>query len=303
MLVALAVLWAIYDAIRQPIAWNWLGADDASTTAAAPVVREPGQPSFVETVVPGPNDLDPDIWEDFQSREELVRDKTPLAPREMIAYWQLLGWTRTQSFSELEQRANHNPVLTQIWEQPQRFRGQPIRLRLHVRRVLEHDIDPQKNNLGVSKVYEAMGWTDESKSLPYTVVFFDRPPQLPIGPEVETEVVFVGYFLKIMTYAAFDDTRRGTPLLMGRVRTIPRPMAQGAARANLWELGAWVLGVGAFTAIIIWFIPRRKRSRHGTVYSHSTVEPAWQPPLDDGSSDSEASSVPTLETTWESPPS
>ena len=230
MLIGLAVLWALFDATRQPSNWNWLeaGEDDGTSAAVAGPVAG-GQALFVETVVPGPNDLDPEVFADFQSRDELITDRSALRPREMLAYWQLLGWSRTQSFQELEQRARKDPALTQIWEEPKKHRGTPIRLRLHVRRVLEWELDAAKNPLGVSKSYEAMGWTDESKSLPYTVVFTEKPPELPIGNAVEAEVVFVGYFLKIMTYSAFDDTRRGTPLLMGRIRTVKGPAQIGRA--------------------------------------------------------------------------
>ena len=194
----------------------------------------------------------------------------------MIAYWQLLGWARTQPFADFEQRASREPALTQIWEEPQKYRGKPLRLRLHVRRVLEWE--SAKNPLGVPKVYEAMGWSDESKSLPYTVVFTEKPPELPVGPSVEAEVVFVGYFLKIMTYSAFDDTRRGTPLMMGRVRVVGLEPKAKAALASPREMGGLALGGVLLSAAGLWLLVKnRGRKRPPLITSNAAVDPQWVP--------------------------
>lgn len=278
MLVGLAVLWVLYDSIRQPAAWNWLAASEDDMLAQAPLVPvvNPDQAPWVETVVPGPNDLEPEVLADFHSRDELILDRTALRPREMIAYWQLLGWARTQPFAEFEQRASREPALTQIWEEPQKYRGKPMRLRLHVRRVLEWE--SEKNPLGVPKVYEAMGWSDESKSLPYTVVFTEKPPELPVGPSVEAEVVFVGYFLKIMTYSAFDDTRRGTPLMMGRVRVVGLEPKAKAALASPMEMGALAVGGVLLSAVGLWLlVTNRGRKRPPLITSNATIDPDWGP--------------------------
>ena len=276
MLIGLAVLWVVYDAIRQPAAWHWLSANDDDRVAQAPVVPAAGQAaeSLDENVSPGPNDLDPEALQTFQEYAELITDKTELRSREMIAYWQLLDWSRTQPFAEFEQRARQEPALTQIWEEPQKHRGKPIRLRLHVRRVLEWETE--KNPMGVPKVYEAMGWTDESKSLPYTVVFTEKPLGLPVGNEVEAEVVFVGYFLKILTYSAFDDTKRGTPLMMGRVRVIA-PRRKAAVAASRWEIAGLALGGLLLIPVGFWFVAQGRRHKPLAVVPPSALDPQWVP--------------------------
>lgn len=278
MLVGLAVLWVLYDSIRQPAAWNWLAASEDNRLALAPAVpaAQTDPAAWTETVVPGPNDLEPEVLADFHSRDALILDRTALRPQEMIAYWQLLGWARTQSFAEFEQRASREPALTQIWEEPQKYRAKPMRLRLHVRRVLEWD--SAKNPLGVPKVYEAMGWSDESKSLPYTVVFTEKPPELPVGPSVEAEVVFVGYFLKIMTYSAFDDTRRGTPLMMGRVRMMQIAPQARPALASPLEMWGLALGGVVLSAAGLWFVVKnRGQKRPSLINSNATIDPLWVP--------------------------
>jgi hypothetical protein len=283
MLIGLAVLWVLFDTMRQPAHWNWLAADegevnstpvDGAATGEKPGASRPPAPH--ETVVPGPNDLDPAAMAEFTAREELITDMTKLRSREMFAYWDLLGWSRSQSFADLEQRARRDPVLTQIWEEPKKHRGRPFRLKLHVRRVLEWDTDPKQNPLGVTKVYEAMGWTDESRSLPYTIVFLEKPPQLPVGSEVVADVEFVGYFLKISAYTAYDSTR-GTPLLMGRVRMVPAPRMRPAEGLGPLQIGgifvAGLFGLG----VVIWFIPRKRRPVRSLAMTQTHVDPLWNP--------------------------
>lgn len=278
MLVGLAVLWVLYDSIRQPAAWNWLAAseDDLLVQVPAGPAAMPDPELWQETVVPGPNDLEPEVLADFHSRDALILDRTALRPQEMIAYWQLLGWARTQPFAEFEQRASREPALTQIWEEPQKYRGKPMRLRLHVRRVLTWE--SAKNPLGVPQVYEAMGWSDESKSLPYTVIFTEKPPELPVGPSVEAEVVFVGYFLKIMTYSAFDDTRRGTPLMMGRVRVVGIAPQAKTVLASPQEMGGLALVAVLLLVAVIWYLVKnRGRKRPQLITSKATIDPLWVP--------------------------
>lgn len=282
MLIGLAVLWVLFDTMRQPAHWNWLAADEgeAVSLATGPASQagkaNTPQPAYQEIVVPGPNDLDPAVMAEFASREELITDKAELRSREMIAYWDLLGWSRSQSFADLEQRARRDPALTQIWQEPNKHRGRPFRLKLHVRRVLEWDTDPKQNPLGATKVYEAMGWTDESKSLPYTIIFLEKPPQLPVGNEVEADVIFVGYFFKILTYTAFDS-RRGTPLLMGRVRMVTAPAATPAVGLSPLELGGLFIGGLLAVGLVIWFIPRKKRPLRSFAMTQKQLDPLWNP--------------------------
>ena len=216
LLFLLAVLWVLYQNVRDPATWHWLAtrnedpvmSDVSGTPQLAPVELE-------EVVVPGPNDLDPAEMAKFKEMEGLIADRNALRGREMLAYWQLMAWSRTEPFDKFEKRALREPAFTQLWEQPAQYRAKPIRLRMHVRRVLQYDAP--ENPLGLKVAFEAWGWTDESKSYPYTVVFANKPPELPVGPDVEGEVIFVGYFLKNMAYTAFDK-RLAAPLLVGRVR-------------------------------------------------------------------------------------
>lgn len=255
LLMALLVIGMLYTRARDPLMWRWFAAPDVEKRDEAPVAVAGTQPAAAqvapESIVVGPNDLDPEEQAKFQSYKDLITDRTPLRPREMLPYWQFVEWSRTQSTTELEKRAQVEPAFTLVWEHPERYRGQLIRLRMHVRRVLQYDAS--ENSLGLKVLYEAWGWTDESKSFPYVVVFSEKPPGLPVGNEVEAEVVFVGYFLKMMSYTAFDSTR-GAPLLVGRLR-----MNKGGSRAAppvstpLTAVVAVVCGITVFAGVVGWW--------------------------------------------------
>lgn len=238
LLFGLAVMWMLYTRMGDPATWRWLGyAEDPEPQTVATQKVESTTPAKPELVIPGPNDLDPAEFADFKSKLELIANKTPLKPREMLLYWQLMEWAHTQKTRDLEQRALKDVAFSQIWEEPQKYQGKLIKLRMHVRRVLQYDT-PRKedgtpnNDLGIKELYEMWGWTEDSKSFPYVCVFPEKPEGLKIGPDVTGEVVFVGYFLKVMEYTAFEATR-GAPLLVGRVRMVGPAVSTKPAPSNM----------------------------------------------------------------------
>lgn len=225
LVMLLAVLWVMYDRIRDPATWHWLAPPSADINpATAPVTAGPP-----EEIIPGPNDLDEDAAGLMQTRLKAVTDGTPLRTRDMPAYWQLMAWSRTQPLRELERRASREPTFSQLWEEPGDYRGRPFRLKLNVRRVLRYKAP--ENPLDLQVAYEAWGWTDGSKSFPYVVVFPELPPGLTVGDEMQGEVIFTGYFLKVMSYTAFD-AKRGAPLFIGRARSVTPAVAPSASSSS-----------------------------------------------------------------------
>ena len=253
MLMALVVLWALYERLKDPGTWRLL-VDERPTPADR---SETSRPEVLEPIVPGLNDQDESEVAAIQDLFERVIDRAPLKPREMDAYWRLMDWSRTQPFDALARRARQDVAFTQLWEQPEKYRGQLIRLRMHVRRVLQYDSPDNPSN--ITKVCEAWGWTDESRSFPYVVVFADPPEGLPIGTDVRAEIDFVGYFLKVMTYTAFDHAR-GAPLLVGRARL---DAGSTFADAKPAPTSPWVIGIILVGGIlfVIWTIWSSGRTR------------------------------------------
>lgn len=247
MMVILAL---IYTHARDPQTWRWMApqADDdaapqpaANREAAAQLVpavpdksgaKQAAAPAARpwETVIPGPTDANADELAEARVQFGALTDQSPLTAVDMPAYWRLMRWSRAQTFPEAEKRARRNVRIASFVEEPNRQRGQLLRLKLHVRRVL--DYEAPENSAGVKTVYEYWGFTDDSKSYPYVLVSSDLPPGMKLGSEVHADAVFVGYFLKTMTYEAFDK-KRFAPLMVGRMSTgtatirKPAPMAVG----------------------------------------------------------------------------
>jgi hypothetical protein len=268
--MALMLVGMLYNWSSRPEMWAWLAtaeeaqADEAKP--AAPVEKPKAEPAQQgdeaakakpaappETIVPGKNDLDAEEVADFKSKLPLVSDKTALRPREMPLYWKLMAWSRTEPFKKLEERADSKTSFSQIYEQPAKYRGKLLRLRMHVRRVLHYEAP--ENDIGVKNAYEIWGWTEDSKSFPYCVVVPELPPGLAVGPDVEGEVVFCGYFYKILRYEAFDIDR-GAPLMVGRVRAASGSYITSPKKSS-WSgvtITIYVLLVGTGVALLVQFL-------------------------------------------------
>jgi hypothetical protein len=174
----------------------------------------------------------------------------------MPSYWRLFRWSRAQARTDLAQRAEKNPFFTQIWEQPRKYRGKPVSLKLHIRRVLSFDA-PENNSAGVKTVYEMWGVTDESRQHLYAVLTDSIPEGFPEGAKVEADVRFTGYFLKILGYEA-SDAKRGAPLLIGKIHALPMhviPIRHPQAnRIEFWQT-ILIAMIGGCVIIALRFIP------------------------------------------------
>ncbi len=201
------------------------GADpNAKTEPALQEGAVPGgaadpAPAAAETLVPGPTDLDSEERTRAETMFANVKDLSPLKVREMPAYYRLLRWVRDQSYLDLDRRAERDVPFNSFNTQPDKYRGRLVSLRLKIRRILE--FETPDNPLSVKRVYEAWGSADESKPFPFVVVFTELPKGMKVGPDVDEEGVFVGYFLKNLSFKAFD-MNRSAPLLVGRLTNLPK---------------------------------------------------------------------------------
>ena len=231
----------------------------APARKAAPQKNAQTQSDWKETIVPGPADDDPVEMEQARKLFEGVFDAHDMVESDMPAYWKLMKWARSRSFSELEQRANRNVPFAKLFREPEKHRGELIRLRLHVRRI--YDWDAPKNSAGVKTVYDISGVTDESISNVYTVICSELPPEIPVETNAYSEAVFVGYFLKLLAYTGADNNQRGAPLLIGRIKAVTG--AKTVAEAQSEGLLAMVaIGVAILLAALmvatLWRIVRKK---------------------------------------------
>jgi len=233
MVVMLVVIGMLYSRAKDARTWSWLVSSSGEETTVAAV--DPAAPPVVppeETVLEGPTDLTEGQREEVGKLLAAVTDRQKLVDVEMPAYWRLLGWAQAQPFADLDKRALRDVAMTKLYDEPEKYRGQPIRLRLNVKRIL--DFDAPENSVGVKKVYEAWGWTNDSKARPYVVVFAELPPGVKVGTDVDHEVVFAGYFLKWMQYETFKGQKQSAPLLLGRLK--PAAPAAGVPKPAVWSI-------------------------------------------------------------------
>lgn len=231
-------------------------AKEAETPAATAI-------EWHETVVPIPDSdgAQDSIEKDaFREEAEALVDKKPYMAEEMASYWRLFRWARAETTEELEKRARRDVVFTHLFQDPAKFRGELIHLRLHVKQVLPQP-DLGENSAGVNQVFEAHGVTDDSRTFPYIVIFPEKPPQLPIGHSVHEEATFVGFFHKLVTYEELTGTSRAAPVLIGRITWMEDPVAKGLREQG--DTTTWIfVGVFAVVALLIgaqsWYVHRQK---------------------------------------------
>jgi hypothetical protein len=272
MIAFLIVLALVYSWTSKPRSWSWLedrsatggddpggndpGGDDNPAIATGGKTDPDQKPATPEVIVPGPTDENAAEAAAAHPLFEAVTDRQPLEEIEMPAYWRSLKWARAQSFADLERRAEKHVVFTQLWQQPDKYRGKLIRLRLHVALIVTWDAG--ENSAGVKHVYEVWGWTDQSKSFPYLVILDELPKGIPIGDGLHEEGVFVGYFLKWMSYTA-ANSKRSSPLLLGRMKWMPAtaPVHPVITRSDWRWLGLVGIPIVLLIGAITWFRMRR----------------------------------------------
>lgn len=249
------------DVAAQPAATTTAAGTAGSETAA-----KSDRQTFRDTVVPGPTDADPEEVAAAQSYFELITDRKELHEKnDMGSYWRLFRWTWAQTFEELEKRASREVLFQQLGETPQKYRGKPIRLRLHVKQIVKWDAPENRGNF--KHIYEIWGATDDSMPFPYVVVVSELPPGLKIGANLRHEGVFVGYFLKNMAYRA-HDVHRWAPLLVGRMhwqKDSSVAMREATDNHVLWQ---WLAGAALAAMLGVWIWLRFARiSRPATAIS------------------------------------
>jgi hypothetical protein len=246
-------------------------AGHAAVQVAAPAKEAKktgaGEAGWTEDVVSGLADDDLLEMEQAQKQFEAIDDGEMVQDTDMPAYWRLMRWAHSRSFAELEDRAKRDVPWVKLCDiaskfaEARRHRGELIRLRLHIRRVVEWEQD-EPNSAGVKTVYEIWGTTDESKSHIYSVAAFELPPEIPVKGDASSEAVFVGYFLKALKYPSEDGNVRGAPLLIGRVKPVKTGMSAAAAREQglvaMIAIGAAIL-LAALVIVFVWQMTRKKR--------------------------------------------
>lgn len=182
-----------------------------------------------------------------------VRDDYWLVADDNKAYYNLLNRARQTPLEELEtaarefraQRLTESklPQFVDMIRHSKKYIGQPVTMRGHILQTLEYKAD--ENPFGIEQLYESMLYTDDSQAHPTTVVFLEKPENLPLGGELVNGVTVSGYFLKVYWYPSSDNATRKSPLILAHTLHVQPISLKGHSDIN------WVpfFTVGVFIAL------------------------------------------------------
>ncbi len=184
---------------------------------------------------------------------EGIRDKTKVIPPR--AYFHLLDVARRLPVDELEQQAQTEAItFVHLSKGPEQFRGKPIFLRGHLRRMTE--VKVVSNREGIERLWEGWLFTEESQDNPYVIIVSRLPETFPLGGSILEEVSFAGHFLKLWAYQAGDGDRYA-PLLLGhRIVWHPRPAAGSTDAKTHGIMLALVACLVAGLMVVSWWARR-----------------------------------------------
>lgn len=196
-----------------------------------------------------------------------VIDRTPLGIRDEAPMAMLFDRMRKDP-AKLAAEARREVVPYDLWKNPKRYRGLPIRLEGYATQAYAHDdFDPSITPSG--RIYEIWFVQQEHDERLYPCILFveDVPATLPGGREMRERIAFEGYFLKMYHYKRQDNKDYLAPMLIGRITHVPNapePTAPWVAfREWLWTNRWSVVPIAAlaYVALRIMFRLLAKRSR------------------------------------------
>ena len=191
-------------------------------------------------VVPGPTDVESEELDAAREEYQAIADRTRLSKEEMPSYWRMVRWAQAQTFDALVGRARKDVTFREIFEQPDKFRGKLVGLRLHVKQVVRFEASPHEAPF-VKEVYEVWAFNDDSKPYSYALITTSLPEGIRVGSNVDQDITFAGYFLKLFPIEDHEGIRRAVPLLIGRVAWRPTPSQRPRPSETEWNW-PWVAG-------------------------------------------------------------
>jgi hypothetical protein len=167
------------------------------------------------------------------------------------------------------------PAFFDLFKHPDLYRGRPVTLHGHVRKLVPMPPGEHPYPHNVPMLYEAWLYTDDSQGNPAVVVFTEKPDGLPEGGDLAEEVTVTGYFYKMYAYDAQDTTRIAPMLLAGGVTWHPAPPV-GWGPTPPWVYAVITLAV-LLLITVVWRINRHDR-RHKRRPLHDTESTAFMHP-------------------------
>jgi hypothetical protein len=125
--------------------------------------------------------------------------------------------TPTETFF---QEALDDVTYAHLFNEPKKYRGEPVRLSGRLKRVRRYDAPLSVQGPGnIRYYYEGWVFDDIYGANPFCILFTELPPGVQVGEKMDVPVEFAGYFFKKYRYRAGDNfksnERRDVPMLIG----------------------------------------------------------------------------------------
>ncbi|MEW4489612.1 hypothetical protein AB1L42_16135 [Thalassoglobus sp. JC818] len=201
-------------------------------------------PSISDETVPGLNNVEDDTWlnsDDNIPYYALLQKVAETSPSELR--------TEANEFLKARQAESKLPTFIDMIRNPAAFRGQPVTLEGHILQVI--DFPAEENDYGIERLYEAALFTDDSLSHPTTVVFLEKPENLPIGSQLVEDVAVSGYFLKTYWYNSNDDHTRKAPLILAKTISVRERTPSAASESWGTMIAISVLAAIGILSIVV----------------------------------------------------
>jgi hypothetical protein len=251
---------------------------------------EPG--ASAERLIGPPSGIAPEEWQAAVVDFEGIVDSTfQCPPTEMPAYWRLLKWSTQQPKHDGDPIGFGRISFVELVNRPSVWRGRPLKVDLHVCRIAEC-VAPA-NSLGIERLYEVWGWSDDSRGSLYVAVTTDLPAGMSIGEAVSERATVCGYFYKIQGYLAAGSAAQSlptaAPLVIGCLSRWEAPVAAMATSNELWLGGGGVLLALSFLFLLSQTSPFQCRLRQQVRPKAAAKLESW---VDSYGADSDAEIVP-----------
>tara|TARA_R110002111_G_scaffold177322_1_gene243456 strand:+ start:98174 stop:99178 length:1005 start_codon:yes stop_codon:yes gene_type:complete len=217
---------------------------------------------------PFPDQLAPSLFNEVQDKYEFG-----IRGEEKALYYYVLKHLGETSLKVQKQAAQFNlqqrraelktfrdhpqlklPLFADIFKNSSRYKGRLVTLTGRVRKLIHYPAE--KNEYGITTLYEAWLFTDDSQQNPTVVICTEVPKALeaglPQGTDVIDHVTVTGYLFKMYVYNAQDTTRVAPLILSQQLEWSPQAVdAKGSQFFSVLLAGGLIALIGG-VAFAMW---------------------------------------------------
>ena len=277
LVFALLTVFFLMQEARRPENWRWMWGSASTTPGDGFDNREdpdvdtrlvdkrssalPAGTVVIERDVASPDTLTLDVQSllNGQANVDLssVRDNTVFRNSESAAWYTLLATLRDAPREALFQAPADTVGFTQLFQQPDVYRGKLVRVTGEVRRA--HYVQAHKNDREIAGYWQCWMFPSGSKN-PLVVYSLDMPDSFPEGMDVSEHVEFVGVSYKLWAYQAVEDILTAPLILAKTGQWQPRPAASRPTLPNRPRIAmAMVLALVLAVGTAMWVFQRSNR--------------------------------------------